>query len=100
MRRSKAAYTNRSKRRNKTIPCFASGRAVGVKSGIHFGFAFNIPDPTTRVDIPWGVMQLEKDQLPGANATGLLFSAGLIFQTTKEALPGVLWMHRFLKAGI
>lgn len=27
-------------------------QAILKKEGIHFGFAFNIPEPTTRVDIP------------------------------------------------
>lgn len=37
------------------------------KDGIHFGFGFNIPESRTKVDIPWGIMQIEKDQLPQAN---------------------------------
>ncbi len=37
-----------------------------AKDGIHFGFPFNIADPVCRVDIPWGVMQMEKDQWPQA----------------------------------
>lgn len=44
-----------------------------VKEGIHFGFAFNIPGGTTRMDIPWGVMTPEFDQLPGANRNWLAF---------------------------
>jgi alpha-mannosidase len=43
------------------------------KEGIHFGFAFNVPDGTTRMDIPWGVMTPEFDQLPGANRNWLAF---------------------------
>jgi hypothetical protein len=37
------------------------------KDGVHFGFGFDIPNGRTRVDIPWGVMELEKDQWPAAN---------------------------------
>lgn len=37
------------------------------KDGIHFGFGFNIPESKTRVDIPWGIMEVEKDQWPQAN---------------------------------
>lgn len=37
------------------------------KDGIHFGFGFNIPDSRTMIDIPWGVMEVEKDQWPQAN---------------------------------
>jgi alpha-mannosidase len=38
-----------------------------AKDGIHFGFGFNVPRARTRVDIPWGVIELEKDQWPAAN---------------------------------
>lgn len=41
--------------------------AITDKEGIHFGFAFDIPNPVTKVDVPWGVMELEKDQLPQGN---------------------------------
>lgn len=37
------------------------------KDGVHFGFGFNIPRSTTRIDIPWNVMLLEDDQWPAAN---------------------------------
>lgn len=37
------------------------------KDGVHFGFNFNIPDATTRIDIPWGVMRPELDQWKQAN---------------------------------
>jgi len=35
--------------------------------GVYFGFNFDVPDPTVRVDVPWAVVEVEKDQLPGAN---------------------------------
>ena len=38
-----------------------------AKDGVHFGFGFNLPGARTRVDIPWGVMEVEKDQWPQAN---------------------------------
>lgn len=41
------------------------------KEGIHFGFAFNVPGATTRMDIPWGVMNPRTDQLDGANKNWL-----------------------------
>lgn len=44
-----------------------------VKEGIHFGFAFNVPDGTTRMDIPWGIMIPEFDQLPGGNRNWLTY---------------------------
>ncbi|MCI0493762.1 hypothetical protein L0Z72_02050 [candidate division KSB1 bacterium] len=34
--------------------------------GIHFGFAFNIPDGTIRINSPCAVVQPEKDQIKGA----------------------------------
>ena len=37
------------------------------KDGIHFGFGFNIPSSHTMIDIPWGVMEVEKDQWAQAN---------------------------------
>ncbi|MCL6296582.1 glycoside hydrolase family 38 C-terminal domain-containing protein [Jejuia spongiicola] len=37
------------------------------KEGVHFGFAFNMEDPEIIVDIPWGKMEIEKEQLLGAN---------------------------------
>ena len=43
------------------------------KEGIHFGFAFNVPGGTTRMDIPWGIMIPEFDQLPGGNRNWLAF---------------------------
>jgi alpha-mannosidase len=35
--------------------------------GVYFSFPLNIPDGMVHMDIPWGVMKPEKDQLPGAN---------------------------------
>lgn len=44
-----------------------------TKEGIHFGFAFNVPGGTTHMDIPWGIMVPEYDQLPGGNRNWLTF---------------------------
>lgn len=43
------------------------------KEAIHYGFAFNVPAGNVQMDIPWGVMTPEKDQLPGANRNWLAF---------------------------
>lgn len=51
--------------------------AVTEKEGIHFGFAFNIPSPVTRYDIPWGIAELEKDQLSAANRNWITFQRWL-----------------------
>jgi alpha-mannosidase len=47
--------------------------ATREKEAIHFGFAFNIPSGAIRMDIPWGIMKPEYDQLPGANKNWLAF---------------------------
>lgn len=40
---------------------------VTDKESIHFGFDFNLPKAITRIDIPWGIMQPEKDQWKQGN---------------------------------
>lgn len=35
--------------------------------GVHFAFPFNIPDGITRIDMPFGYYEPDKDQLPGSN---------------------------------
>ena len=59
-----------------------------AKDGIHFGFGFDIPKAITRVDIPWGVMQVEKDQLPGGNRNWLTMQRWADISNEKE---GVTW---------
>jgi len=44
-----------------------------TKEGILMGFAFNVPNGKTRLDIPWGIMEPEYDQLMGANRSWLTF---------------------------
>ncbi len=41
-------------------------QAVRAKEGVHFGFGFNVPDGVVRLDVPWGVVRPEEDQIPGA----------------------------------
>jgi len=36
------------------------------KEGVHFAFPFAVPEGRMRMDIPWAVAEVEKDQLPGA----------------------------------
>lgn len=45
------------------------------KDGIHFGFGFNIPHSTTKVDIPWGIMEVENDQWKQGNRNWMTHSA-------------------------
>lgn len=37
------------------------------KDGVHFAFPFRIPGGRARVEIPWGMMELQRDQWPAAN---------------------------------
>ena len=39
---------------------------VRKPEGVHMGFPLNVPGGVMRMDIPWAVIQPEKDQLPGA----------------------------------
>ena len=59
-----------------------------AKDGIHFGFGFDIPNAITRLDIPWGVMEVEKEQLPGANRNWLTMQRWADISNEKE---GVTW---------
>jgi alpha-mannosidase len=47
--------------------------AIKEKEGVHFGYGFNISNPVTRADIPWGIMEIEKDQLPEGNRNWIGF---------------------------
>ena len=58
------------------------------KDGIHFGFGFNIPDSKTRVDIPWGIMEIEKDQWPQGNRNWIAMQRWL--DVSNDA-HGVTW---------
>jgi len=39
---------------------------VRTPESVHFGFGFHVPEGVMRMDIPWGVIRPEVDQLPGA----------------------------------
>jgi hypothetical protein len=41
-------------------------RAVRAVEGVHFGFSFNVSNPTVHINSPGVIGQPEKDQLPGA----------------------------------
>ena len=58
------------------------------KDGIHFGFGFRIPEGKTRVDIPWGIIDLEKDQWKEGNRNWLAMQRWLDV-SNKEA--GITW---------
>ncbi|HTN08718.1 glycoside hydrolase family 38 C-terminal domain-containing protein [Agriterribacter sp.] len=59
-----------------------------AKDGIHFGFGFNIPHAKTRVDIPWGVMEIDKDQWPQGNRNWIALQRWLDVSNDKQ---GVTW---------
>ncbi len=39
---------------------------IRAKEGVHFGFGFNVPDGTVRMDVGWAVVRPELDQIPAA----------------------------------
>jgi alpha-mannosidase len=59
-----------------------------AKDGVHFAFPFNVPEGKTRVDIPWAVMELEKDQWPAANRA---WTAAQHFVDVSNDTLGVTW---------
>jgi hypothetical protein len=58
------------------------------KDGVHFGFGFDIPQARTRADIPWGVMEVERDQWAAGNRNWLTLQRWLDISNAKE---GVTW---------
>lgn len=59
-----------------------------AKDGIHFGFGFDIPQGRTRVDLPWGVMEMEKDQWPQGNRNWIALQRWLDISNDQD---GVTW---------
>ena len=39
---------------------------VRAKEGLHFGFGFNVPDGTVRMDVGWAAVRPELDQIPAS----------------------------------
>lgn len=62
--------------------------ATRQKEGVHFGFAFQVPEGSIRMDIPWGVMDPMTDQLPGSNKNWLAFQRWI---DISNATHGVTW---------
>lgn len=62
--------------------------AITDKEGIHFGFAFDVSNPVTKVDVPWGVMELEKDQLAQGNRNWIALQRWLNISNEER---GVTW---------
>ena len=63
-------------------------QAIVEKEGIHFGFAFDIPRGKVRVNIPWGVMELEKDQLKAGNRNWIALQRWLNISNENK---GITW---------
>ena len=62
--------------------------AILEKEGVHFGFAFDIDSPTVVADIPWGIMEVEKDQLYGANRNWITLQRWLDISNKER---GITW---------
>lgn len=58
------------------------------KDGVHFGFDFGLTQPRTRIDIPWGIMEPEKDQWEQANRNWLAVQRWV---DMSDAEHGVTW---------
>lgn len=59
-----------------------------AKDGVHFGFAFDLPGSKTHVDLPWAVMEVEKDQWKQANRNWLVVQRWLDLSNEQA---GVTW---------
>lgn len=62
--------------------------ATRKKEGIHYGFALHVPNGKIRMDIPWGVMTPEQDQLPYSNKNWFVFQRWI---DVSNADYGVTW---------
>ncbi|MBK7259597.1 MAG: glycosyl hydrolase [Ignavibacteriae bacterium] len=58
------------------------------KDGVHFGFPFRIPGGRARIDIPWGVMELQKDQWAAANRAWMVAQH---FADVSNDSMGITW---------
>jgi alpha-mannosidase len=58
------------------------------KDGIHFGFGFDIPQAVTRMDIPWGIVRVEKDQWSVANRNWLTMQRWIDISNDTD---GITW---------
>ena len=61
---------------------------LAAKDGVHFGFGFDLPQATTRVDIPWGVMRVEEDQWAAGNRNWLTLQRWLDISSDTQ---GITW---------
>lgn len=61
---------------------------VRDKESVHWGFPFQVPNGVMRVDVPWGVMRPDADQMPGACKNYL--TVGRCVDISNDQL-GVTW---------
>jgi hypothetical protein len=61
-------------------------KPVRAKEGVHFGFGFKLPDSQMHLDVPWGVIRPEADQLPGACKNWLTVQRWIALSNAKMAL--------------
>ena len=62
--------------------------ATRKKEGIHYGFAFNVPNGEIRMDIPLGIMIPETNQIPYSNKNWFTFQRWI---DISNAHYGVTW---------
>lgn len=63
-------------------------QAIMDKEGVHFGFAFDVPGGVTKFNIPWGIMELEKDQLSAGNRNWVAMQRWLDVSNKEK---GITW---------
>lgn len=63
---------------------------IGIvdKEGVHFGFAFDMENPKMVADIPWGKIEINKDQLLGANRNWIAVKRWV---DISEGNKGLVW---------
>ncbi len=57
--------------------------------GVYFGFPFALSGAVARVDVPWAVVEVEKDQIPGANRNYYCVQRWVDLSTAER---GVTWV--------
>jgi hypothetical protein len=61
----------------------------GGKESVNFAFPFNVPDGVMRLDVPFGVMEPEREQMPSACKNW--FTVGRWADVSNDAL-GITWV--------
>jgi len=69
------------------------------KEGIHFSYPFKLPLGLVRYDCAWGIVQLDVDQLPGANRNFITASRWMDISEDKFGMCCVLLDAPIFKSG-